>query len=608
MQSDGAQIYYDQETAVDLLTGTLKRLENKIAIDVGADNGTFLWVLLKAGAEAIYAFEPYPGNLPALRSSFADTPAVRIFDLAIGARDGDVPLYVVEAKTGRHAATFHTLDTFDETPTLRITGEIPVSCRTLDSLVADGTLPAHVGILKVHATRSDFTVLQSMGRLSSAAVMIEFWDGLSETLGPAAYRVTDVVRFMAKRGYSNYVIIKCHDRFETAQVNCDKTRPGDRGNILFIHDEAFPQLSASIFEAVTEAQDRLADKAVFFAGEAERRLTIITDLQAIQDHEVDSVRERLQVLEEQEEALEAYLRIGHDDGIWKWVKPQLGVLYQHDPIPFYVPEHYLKIEPLPSPQVVSIVTPTMNSEQFLMHTINSIIDQSYPNMEYIIQDGSSSDGTLDLIDKYASKIAHVNSARDSGMAQAINRGFSHATGDIMAYLNSDDLLLPGSLNFVASYFARNPDVDVVYGHRVIISTNGEEVGRWVLPPHDSAVLSWADYVPQETLFWRRRIWEKIGAEMDETFRFALDWDLLLRFREAGARFVRVPRFLGAFRVHDEQKTARELADVGSSEMNRLRDQHVGKPVSAEDVWHYLRPYMRRHKVYHKLYRLGVLRY
>jgi glycosyltransferase involved in cell wall biosynthesis len=244
----------------------------------------------------------------------------------------------------------------------------------------------------------------------------------------------------------------------------------------------------------------------------------------------------------------------------------------------------------------------------LMHTINSIIDQSYPNMEYIIQDGSSSDGTLDLIDKYASKIAHVNSARDSGMAQAINRGFSHATGDIMAYLNSDDLLLPGSLNFVASYFARNPDVDVVYGHRVIISTNGEEVGRWVLPPHDSAVLSWADYVPQETLFWRRRIWEKIGAEMDETFRFALDWDLLLRFREAGARFVRVPRFLGAFRVHDEQKTARELADVGSSEMNRLRDQHVGKPVSAEDVWHYLRPYMRRHKVYHKLYRLGVLRY
>jgi hypothetical protein len=115
-------------------------------------------------------------------------------------------------------------------------------------------------------------------------------------------------------------------------------------------------------------------------------------------------------------------------------------------------------------------------------------------------------------------------------------------------------------------------------------------------------------VPQETLFWRRRLWERVGGAMDETFRFALDWDLLLRFREVGASFVRLPRFLGAFRVHDEQKTSRELADVGATEMNRLREHYAGRPVSAAEIWRYLQPYMHRHKVYHKLYRLGVLRY
>ena len=84
--------------------------------------------------------------------------------------------------------------------------------------------------------------------------------------------------------------------------------------------------------------------------------------------------------------------------------------------------------------------------------------------------------------------------------------------------------------------------------------------------------------------------------------------MLLRFREAGATFVRLPRFLGAFRVHEEQKTSKQLADVGASEMNRLRDRYLGRPVEAEEIWRYIQPYLHRHKVYHKLYRLGVLRY
>ena len=140
------------------------------------------------------------------------------------------------------------------------------------------------------------------------------------------------------------------------------------------------------------------------------------------------------------------------------------------------------------------------------------------------------------MEKYRDRLVHAESRKDNGQGHAINLGFAHARGgEIMAYLNSDDLLMPGSLNYVAAYFAANPDVDVVYGHRVIIDPNGQEIGRWILPSHSDQMLIWADYVPQETMFWRRRIWDKAGGKIDEAFQFALDWDLLLRFREAGAK-------------------------------------------------------------------------
>jgi glycosyltransferase involved in cell wall biosynthesis len=205
-------------------------------------------------------------------------------------------------------------------------------------------------------------------------------------------------------------------------------------------------------------------------------------------------------------------------------------------------------------------------------------------------------------------LAHCESEKDRGQAHAINLGFEHATGEVMAYLNSDDLLLPGALHYVAHYFASHPDVDVVYGHRVVIDENDDEIGRWVLPPHDDAVLSWADYVPQESLFWRRRIWERVGGAMDEDFQFALDWDLILRFRDARARFVRLPRFLGAFRYHSEQKTNSQLATRGLTEMNQLRRRYHGRSVSFREIARHLSGYFLRHAVCHRLYQMGILHY
>jgi hypothetical protein len=178
----------------------------------------------------------------------------------------------------------------------------------------------------------------------------------------------------------------------------------------------------------------------------------------------------------------------------------------------------------------------------------------------------------------------------------------------MSYLNSDDLLLPGALVFVARFLVRNPQVDVVYGHRVLIDEAGQEIGRQVIPRHDDRVLSWADFVPQETLFWRRGAWEAAGARFDESFRYAIDWDLLVRLSEAGARMVRLPRFLGAFRVHGEQKTAVQGPTAGIEEMHRIRERLHGRPVSQKEALRRVRPYLIRHVVLDRAYRSGLLRY
>jgi hypothetical protein len=175
----------------------------------------------------------------------------------------------------------------------------------------------------------------------------------------------------------------------------------------------------------------------------------------------------------------------------------------------------------------------------------------------------------------------------------------------MAWLNSDDVLFPGSLARVADFFAHNPEVDVVYGHRVLIDVDDREVGRWLLPPHDGEVLSWADFVPQETLFWRRRIWEKVGGQIDESFRFAMDWDLLLRFREAGARFARLPVFLGGFRVHPQQKTSAGISDIGFTEMNRLRQRTLGRVPTQKEIMRAVVPYMMRHTATHLGWRVRM---
>ncbi len=280
---------------------------------------------------------------------------------------------------------------------------------------------------------------------------------------------------------------------------------------------------------------------------------------------------------------------------------RLTAVAHHPAKPLVVPRSYLRTSPpRPAPRM-TVVTPSFQQGQFLERTLLSVLDQGYPALEYVVQDGGSTDGTLDVLRRHSDALARWESEPDGGQANAINRGFAGTDGEIMAFLNSDDLLLPGSLAYVARYFERHPGVDVVYGHRVLVDERDRQVGAWLIPARAERVLQWADCIPQETLFWRRRAWDAAGAQMDESFRFALDWDLLLRLRESGARMKRLPRFLGAFRLHTDQKHS-VLLDAGEEESAKLRHRANGHAMSPYVAHARLQAFLGRHVLLHNLNR------
>lgn len=254
---------------------------------------------------------------------------------------------------------------------------------------------------------------------------------------------------------------------------------------------------------------------------------------------------------------------------------RLGCLWQYPPRPLSVTTVVRpgNDDDLPS---LTLVTPSYNQAAFIARTLESVLQQGYPKLEYVVQDGNSPDGTRHILAAFSQSGVVVRSEADGGQGDALNRGFAGSRGEIMAYLNSDDLLLPGSLHLVGRYFRDHPEVDVVYGNRLIIDETDAEVGRWILPAHDPDVLRFVDYVPQETVFWRRRLWERTGAHIDATMQFALDWELLLRFQDVGAVMHHLPDLIGIFRVHPQQKSQALLRQRGAQEMALLRARY-GKP-------------------------------
>jgi len=271
---------------------------------------------------------------------------------------------------------------------------------------------------------------------------------------------------------------------------------------------------------------------------------------------------------------------------------QMAGHMKYAPRPLRVDRLPRSISPVSERPRISIVTPSFQQARFLSTTVSSVWDQKNVDCEYVVQDGGSTDGSIEILRQFAqtnpadfARSFAWASEPDSGQADAIARGFAKTSGkpdDLMAWINSDDFYLPGTLAYVADFFARHPNIDVIYGHRILVDEEGREIGRWFLPAHDDEVLRLNDFVPQETLFWRRRLWDKVGG-IDASYKFAMDWDLLLRFQAAGARIVRVPYFLACFRIHSAQKTSAQMEFVGKKEIATLNLRTFGRALLPTEI-------------------------
>jgi ADP-heptose:LPS heptosyltransferase len=291
---------------------------------------------------------------------------------------------------------------------------------------------------------------------------------------------------------------------------------------------------------------------------------------------------------------------------------QIGVLRHYEPRPIVWDRRLPKKSRLPDSRLpqIGIVTPSFNQPAFIESTMLSVLNQNYPKLLYVVQDGGSAEPSPEIIARHAGRLSHWESTPDRGQGDAIRKGFARIEGalqpdDVMAYLNSDDFIVPRALRFVGEYFAAHPEVDVIYGHRIIIDGEDREVGRWIMPRHDPAALEWIDYVPQETLFWRKRAWDLAGG-IDPSFHFALDWDLLARFQRAGCKMVRLPYFLGCFRVHEGQKTHHAIHTTGAEEMARVRAAfNPGKESDFAQIDHFARKTRFRGALDARLLALGL---
>jgi glycosyltransferase involved in cell wall biosynthesis len=220
---------------------------------------------------------------------------------------------------------------------------------------------------------------------------------------------------------------------------------------------------------------------------------------------------------------------------------------------------------------ISIVTPSYNQAPFLEQTLRSVLEQGYPDLEYMVLDGGSSDGSAEIIERHASRLAFSRSAKDSGQAAALREGLARATGEVVAWINSDDWYEPGALRLAGEAFALRPEVDIVHGDVCFTDVSGRPlyVGPQVL---DLRILSYeSPYIAQQAMFWRRSAYERVGG-VDPSYQYAMDHDLVVRMLVSGSRVFRIRRVLGNMRMHEAAKTS-SMKAIEIEELERTRARH-----------------------------------
>jgi glycosyltransferase involved in cell wall biosynthesis len=203
---------------------------------------------------------------------------------------------------------------------------------------------------------------------------------------------------------------------------------------------------------------------------------------------------------------------------------------------------------------ISLVTPSLNQGRFIRATIESVLSQNYPNLDYRVQDGGSTDETLAVLREYAGRVPFA-SEKDAGQADAINKGLAGAAGDVLGYLNSDDVLLPGALAAVGEAFASDPELVFVWGRARYLDEAGNVVSPYLVRPDAVARLADACFIAQPAAFFRKSVWDEIGP-FDASLHHTMDYDYWLRiaarYPESRTRFL--DRELAGCRMHADAKT------------------------------------------------------
>jgi glycosyltransferase involved in cell wall biosynthesis len=231
---------------------------------------------------------------------------------------------------------------------------------------------------------------------------------------------------------------------------------------------------------------------------------------------------------------------------------------------------------------LSIVTPSFNQGKFLEQTILSVLNQNYAELEYIVIDGGSTDESVEIIRRYEERLAYWVSEKDRGQVHAINKGLERVTGDIVAYLNSDDLYLPGAFAAVAEHFKKNPDCEWLCGDTLMFG-EGEhrtELLQTEVPKSAAHALSWAYLAPQPGMFWKRELVQK---GFDEKWNYVFDHELYVRLLLAGHRCEHLSVPVAAYRLHGTSKTVAESGGF-DREFDQIADIYESRLQGAGRRW------------------------
>ncbi|MGH7443872.1 MAG: glycosyltransferase family 2 protein [Longimicrobiales bacterium] len=208
---------------------------------------------------------------------------------------------------------------------------------------------------------------------------------------------------------------------------------------------------------------------------------------------------------------------------------------------------------------ISVVTPSLNQSAFVDHTLRSVLDQGYENLEYVVVDGGSTDGSREIIERHADRLAWWTSEPDGGHAAALNKGFARTTGEIMAWLNSDDTYLPWTFQVVAEVFSAFPQVNWIAGTGSSWDRHGRLIGTTAYRKniHDYLLNDFA-WIQQESVFWRRDLWDRAGGAINEDYDLAVDGELWSRFF-LHDRLYHLDCVIGGFRHHDSNRGKLQFA-------------------------------------------------